>query len=162
MLKSNQMKHFIFFIITALLLSGVIILPFTGGVLHFVTFLTTANALLVVTLWAAGFAFTSFLFSIITKDYSWVDRSWSILPVAFVWYYAYRGSCTLPLCVVTALVTLWGARLTLNFARKGGYSGKEDYRWNILKVKIKNPFLWQLFNFLFISFFQVGMFVLFT
>lgn len=29
---------------------------------------------------------------------------------------------------MAVLVTLWGARLTYNFARKGGYTGMEDYR----------------------------------
>ncbi|MCL2319041.1 MAG: DUF1295 domain-containing protein [Treponema sp.] len=156
------MKRFILFVFTGLFFSAVIVLPFAGGVSQFVSFITSANALLVVALWAAGFALASFLFGLVTKDYSWVDRSWSTLPVAFVWYYACRGGCTLPLCVTAALVTLWGARLTFNFARKGGYSGVEDYRWSILRTRIKNPFLWQLFNLLFISCYQTGMFVLFT
>lgn len=30
--------------------------------------------------------------------------------------------------LMAVLVTLWGARLTYNFARKGGYTGMEDYR----------------------------------
>jgi steroid 5-alpha reductase family enzyme len=39
------------------------------------------------------------------------------------------------------LITVWGARLTFNFARKGGYSwkfwsGEEDYRWEEVR---KNP-----------------------
>ena len=36
-----------------------------------------------------------------------------------------------------ALVTLWGARLTFNFARKGGYApGGEDYRWAVLRARM--------------------------
>lgn len=27
------------------------------------------------------------------------------------------------------LVTVWGVRLSANFAVKGGFSGGEDYRW---------------------------------
>ena len=60
------------------------------------------------------------------------------------------------------LVTVWGIRLTFNFARKGGYSGVEDYRWPILRRRIGNPVLWQVFHLLFICIFQVGLFVLFT
>ena len=43
--------------------------------------------------------------------------------------------------LAASLVTVWGIRLTFNFARKGGYSwkfweGEEDYRWAIVR---KNP-----------------------
>lgn len=116
----------------------------------------------VVGLWALGFAIAAFVFSIITKDYSWIDRSWSTLPVAFALYYAFRSGFALAPTIGAALVTIWGARLTFNFARKGGYTGMEDYRWLILRKKITNPFLWQLFNLSFISLFQSGLFVLFT
>jgi len=135
-------------------------LPFSNGDLT--SFIKTANALAVVSLCALGFAFCSFLFGLFTGDYSWVDRLWSTLPVVFTWYYAYRGGFTVTLCVISSLVTLWGARLSYNFARKGGYTGTEDYRWNVLRGKIKNTFLWQLFNLFFISAYQIGMFILFT
>ena len=137
-------------------------IPCAGGISSFISFVTGANTLLVVALWALGFAIASFGFGIITKDNSWIDRIWSILPVGFAWYYAYRSGCALAPCVSAALVTFWGARLTFNFARKGGYSGEEDYRWAVLRKKIPNPFLWQLFNLFFISLFQSGLFVLFT
>ena len=125
-------------------------------------FLTGANMLLVVCLWALGFAIASFIFGIFTKDYSWIDRMWSVLPVFFTWYYAYRSNCAFLVCIGVALVTFWGVRLTFNFARKGGYTGLEDYRWVFLRKKITNPFLWQLFNLSFICLFQSGLFVLFT
>jgi len=51
-------------------------------------------------------------------------------------------------------VVLWGARLTFNFARKGGYGkGGEDYRWDILRKRM-SPWLFQLFNATFISPYQ--------
>ena len=118
--------------------------------------------LLVVSLWALGFAIAAFVFGIITKDYSWIDRIYSILPVWFSWYYVYRSGCAVVPCIAVALVTLWGVRLTFNFARKGGYNGVEDYRWPVLRQKIPNPFLWQLFSLFFISLFQSGLFVLIT
>ena len=156
------MKHFILFILTALCLSAVVMIPFAGGIAELASFVSTTDALQVVGLWALGFALAAFVFSLFTKDYSWVDRIWSVLPVAFAWYYAFRGGCTQALCAIAVLVTIWGARLTFNFARKGGYTGMEDYRWNVLRGKIKIPFLWQLFNLLFICLCQLGMFVLFT
>ena len=59
------------------------------------------------------------------------------------------------------MITIWGARLTYNFARKGGYSwkfweGEEDYRWAVLRKKpgFSNPIVWLLFNLGFISFYQ--------
>ena len=156
------MKNFILYLLTALCLSAVITLPFAGGLSELVTFQSNASAILVVSLWVIGFSLASFLFGIITKDYSWVDRMWSLLPVAFVWFFACRGGFTVPLCITVVLVSIWGARLTFNFARKGGYTGLEDYRWIVLRKKINNPFLWQLFSLFFIGTFQLGLFVLFT
>jgi steroid 5-alpha reductase family enzyme len=153
---------FIIFIAAAFCISALAMLPFSNGFNGLAAFFTSADALLVTALCALGFAFCSFIFSIITGDYSWVDRLWSTLPAAFVWYYAYRGGFTAALCIITALVTLWGGRLSFNFARKGGYTGTEDYRWSVLRGKIKNPFLWQFFNLFFISVYQIGMFILFT
>jgi steroid 5-alpha reductase family enzyme len=156
------MKSFILYVLAGLLWSVAVMVPLAGGISSFVFFVTSANMLLVVSLWALGFAISSFVLSIITKDYSWIDRIWSILPVGFAWYYAYRSGCALAPCIAAALVTLWGVRLTFNLARKSGYCGMEDYRWSAIKQKIPNPFLWQLFNLFFISLIQSGLFVLFT
>jgi steroid 5-alpha reductase family enzyme len=55
---------------------------------------------------------------------------------------------------MAALITLWGGRLTYNFARKGGYRrGGEDYRWAVIRDKL-GPLGWQVFNFLFVAVFQ--------
>jgi steroid 5-alpha reductase family enzyme len=54
---------------------------------------------------------------------------------------------------MAVLVTLWGARLTFNFARKGGYSGTEDYRWPILRARM-NRWQFELFNLFFITLYQ--------
>jgi steroid 5-alpha reductase family enzyme len=116
----------------------------------------------VVALLAASLAVASFAFGIATRDYSWVDRLWSTAPVVFAWFYAFRGGLEPTGLLAAALVTVWGARLTYNFARRGGYSGTEDYRWSILRDRIQNPLAWQLFNAFFICAFQVGVLVLFT
>lgn len=88
--------------------------------------------------------------SLVTGDVSQVDRLWSILPVVYVWAFAIvAGLSDVRLTVMAVLVTLWGARLTFNFARKGGYSGMEDYRWPIVRARMK-PWQFQIFNIAFI------------
>ena len=103
----------------------------------------------------AAVCFITWLTSVITKEYSWVDRIWSIIPIVYVWVFAYGANFADPrLNLMGILVTLWGARLTFNFARKGGYApGGEDYRWAILRQKM-NPALYQIFNIFFIVIFQ--------
>jgi steroid 5-alpha reductase family enzyme len=96
--------------------------------------------------------------SLVTKDTSWVDRIWSIIPVVYVWIFAIAaGMRDARLDVMAVLVLLWGARLTFNFARKGGYAGiggdHEDYRWGVLRERM-SPALFQVFNILFIVIFQ--------
>lgn len=92
--------------------------------------------------------------SVLTRDSSWVDRMWSIAPVIYVWVFAgYAGLADMRLNVMAIIVTLWGARLTFNFARKGGYSGMEDYRWPIVRATMK-PWQYQIFNIVFIVIFQ--------
>ena len=102
--------------------------------------------------------------SLITKDTSWVDRIWSIVPVVYVWIFAFAaGLSDVRLDVMAGLVTLWGARLTFNFARKGGYAGiggdHEDYRWAVLRARM-SPVGYQVFNFFFIVLFQNAVLVL--
>lgn len=112
--------------------------------------------------WAIGFACCAFLAGLLSRDYSWVDRLWSVLPVFFAWFYAWHGGFRLPVAAAALLVSAWGIRLSRNFAKKGGYYGGEDYRWAILRQRITHPLAWQGFNLGFISCFQVGVFVLFT
>jgi len=100
--------------------------------------------------------------SLISHDHSWVDRLWSIVPVVYVWVFA--GSAGLQdtrLNVMAGLITAWGARLTFNFARKGGYTGTEDYRWAVLRGRMPR---WQfeLFNLFFIVIYQNIILVLIT
>jgi len=99
------------------------------------------------------------ILSVITKEYSWIDRTWSTAPVVYVCYIAwYESFSNTRLNVMAALITLWGIRLSYNFARKGGFSydptGKsEDYRWAVLRDKM-GPILFQIFNITFIAPYQ--------
>ena len=72
----------------------------------------------------------------VTGWWSWVDRLWSIVPAVYVALVAvHSGSQRLILmCVLSAV---WALRLTLNFARKGGFgrvaADTEDYRWPVVR-----------------------------
>ena len=97
----------------------------------------------------------------LTSNNSQMDKLWSLLPIAYVWVVAVRGGLTPRLIVMAVLVTLWGARLTFNFARKGAYrlkfwEGEEDYRWQVLRAKkeFQPHWKWLLFNCFFISLYQ--------
>ena len=107
-------------------------------------------------LWVAGaLALLCWVLSLITKEYSWVDRLWSITPVLFAVHFAgYAGFNDARLNLMAALAVLWGVRLTYNFARKGGYKrGGEDYRWEEVQEKI-GPMWFQVLNATFIAPFQ--------
>ncbi|EPY23801.1 hypothetical protein STCU_03414 [Strigomonas culicis] len=107
-----------------------------------------------------------FIASHIHDNYSWVDRTWSIVPVVYAWMQASHtlAAATAPVpllntvTVFCVLVTAWGLRLTYNFHRRGGYCrGGEDYRWNHVRtwpVLSTHPAVWVLFNLLVISLFQ--------
>lgn len=118
---------------------------------------------LVVVIIVAGCAcLFAWVASLITGETSWVDRLWSIVPVIYMWIFAgAAGFTNVQLDVMAAIVTVWGIRLTFNFARKGGYSGVEDYRWPILREKMK-PWQYQVFNVIFIVLYQNFILVLIT
>ena len=94
-----------------------------------------------------------------TSDPSVVDRCWSIAPVAYCWHFfwslpVFAAAAAPRLAIMTVLTTAWGVRLTWNFARKGGFSGGEDYRWVEIRTWFKPGLQWESFNLLFICGFQ--------
>ena len=97
----------------------------------------------------------------ISRNNSQMDKLWSILPIAYTWVIAIKGNLNPRLVIFAILVSIWGIRLTVNFARKGAYSikfwsGEEDYRWKVLRARkpFNNKFVWALFDFFFISIYQ--------
>jgi steroid 5-alpha reductase family enzyme len=97
----------------------------------------------------------------ITHNNSQMDKLWSLLPETYLWIIAAKGGMSPRLIVMASLATLWGIRLTINFARKGAYhlkfwEGKEDYRWKVLREKkeFQPRWKWTLFNLFFISLYQ--------
>ncbi|MEP9393293.1 DUF1295 domain-containing protein [Gordonia sp. VNQ95] len=120
------------------------------------------SAIWVVAIIAAAVCVCCWVASLITGDTSWVDRIWSVVPVVYLWVFCGAAGFDDPrLLVMAILVTLWGARLTFNFARRGGYSGMEDYRWQILRSKMSGP-QFGLFNLFFIVIYQNLLLVLIT
>lgn len=110
------------------------------------------HAAFLASLGAAGLCW---LLGVLTREYSWVDRVWSILPPAYVAWFASQAPCDDPrVGTMTLLAALWGARLTYNFARKGGYApGGEDYRWVELRRRLPPP-VFAVFSLVFIAFIQ--------
>lgn len=92
------------------------------------------------------------LAAVITREYSWVDRLWSLCPPIYCLIVAFAndfGSTRVNL--MTAMAVLWGARLTFNFVRKGGYQkGGEDYRWATVRERY-GPIGIQIMNITFIA-----------
>ncbi|MDF3027980.1 MAG: hypothetical protein K0S23_2287 [Fluviicola sp.] len=110
-----------------------------------------------------------FLLGEITRNYSQIDKLWSIIPIYYVWHIAYAGDFEPRLVLMAVVVSIWGIRLTYNFGRRGAYqwkfwTGEEDYRWGVLRKKpgFSNRFVWMLFNLFFICSYQGSLIFLFT
>ncbi len=128
------------------------------------------QSILIILLWVYGIAAgLCFVVSTLTNNYSQVDKLWSIIPAPYAWIITYNANFEPRLVLMACLVSLWAIRLTYNFNRRGGYSwkfwtGEEDYRWSILRAKPEFNPKWKfvLFNFFFISAYQMGLILLFT
>jgi len=122
------------------------------------------------TFWGVGAVILfTFVVGQLTGNNSQVDKLWSIVPAPYAWYMTWKGGMDERMVLMSVLVTIWAARLTFNFARRGGYSwkfweGEEDYRWEVLRQRpgFKNPFVWLLFNLFFICFYQNTLIFMFT
>lgn len=122
------------------------------------------------TFWGVGAVILfTFVVGQLTGNNSQVDKLWSIVPAPYAWYMTWKGGMDERMVLMSVLVTIWAARLTFNFARRGGYSwkfweGEEDYRWEELRQRpgFKNPFVWLLFNLFFICFYQNTLIFMFT
>jgi steroid 5-alpha reductase family enzyme len=118
---------------------------------------------------AACSAAYCFIVGELTGNNSQMDKLWSILPVVYTWIIAARGGISARLVVMAVLATIWGCRLTYNFARKGAYKlkfweGEEDYRWGVLRSgpAFRKRWTWALFDLLFISVYQNALILMTT
>ncbi len=116
-----------------------------------------------------GSALFCFVVGELTHNNSQMDKLWSLLPIAYTWVIAIKGGMDTRLVVMAVLATLWGARLTFNFARKGAYKlkfweGEEDYRWPVLRAKkeFQPHWKWMAFNLFFISIYQNALVLMIT
>ena len=112
---------------------------------------------------AIVFAIACWLLSVITREYSWVDRIWSICPAIYCLIVAADSDfSSTRLNVMTLLVVAWSVRLTFNFARRGGYrAGSEDYRWQVVQERL-GPVKFQFLNIAFVAPGQMFVIWLFT
>ena len=94
----------------------------------------------------------AYLLSVVTREYSWVDRLWTLCPPIYCLIVAASLDFeSVRVNLMTLLVFVWGARLTYNYARKGGFAkGGEDYRWAEIQ-KRHGPFWFQVLNLVFIA-----------
>lgn len=107
-------------------------------------------------------ALICFLVAELTGNYSQVDKLWSLIPMIYMWYFAYSSGWSPRIVLMTICIAIWGIRLTYNFARKGGYqlrfwAGEEDYRWEVLRQNTifkGHPLRWKLFSLFFIALYQ--------
>ncbi|CRK17864.1 hypothetical protein BN1708_012141 [Verticillium longisporum] len=94
----------------------------------------------------------------INRNYSQVDRAWSLLPNLYVVHLAVwarlAGIDASRVEFLCSATTLWSVRLTFNYARKGGYNvGSEDYRWEIVQKYVPH-WVFFIFSIVFIAIYQ--------
>ena len=111
-------------LMAALLALSIIVCPvlyFAVGPTLDAVQLETLKLLAVIAACSAAFCF---IVGEATGNNSQMDKLWSLLPIAYTWVIAVKGGMNPRLVVMALLATLWGIRLTVNFARKGAYSLK--------------------------------------
>jgi steroid 5-alpha reductase family enzyme len=157
-------------------------------VLHPIASARQADPLIGALWFALAYGIVCYVLGVFTHKYSWVDKSWSILPALYAWYFAlsiplphHNGSpfdlvakiqnlaANHPRPLLMAILpTLWAIRLTYNFARKGGYKwNAEDYRWKFVEASwifqsLPGRIFWQIFAFAFIAMYQNVLLVCFA
>jgi len=153
------MKKNIGTIITVIITLALSVLGFVLGGFHLSELqLDTLRILIIVCVISIAYCF---IVGEITGNNSQMDKLWSILPIVYAWIIVGKSGMNPRLIIMAILITIWGVRLTLNFAKKGAYSikfwsGEEDYRWIVLREdpKLNKRWKWALFNLFFISIYQ--------
>ncbi len=87
-----------------------------------------------------GATIVIFIFSIIFNNVSFYDPYWSVQPIAIAIYWFILGYGTANLIrqiIVLSVVSFWGIRLTLNWAR--GWKGLKHEDWRYVKYRKENP-----------------------
>ena len=158
------------------MLVTILLLIFTVIIVPIISFYmgTPLNSLQTEILWNASYIVSGviaycFIVGELSRNNSQVDKLWSVIPIVYVWFMSCEGGMEPRMMLMSTLVTIWGIRLTYNFARRGAYqwkfwAGEEDYRWEELRKRpgFNNRFVWMLFNLFFISAYQNVFIFLFT
>lgn len=163
MKKSNVLE------ISILLFIAIIIIPFVA--LRYDTAPTAIQKDALITMFKVCMAVALVCFAVSewTRNYSQVDKLWSMLPVIYTGISAYYADWSPKLLLIFSVVLIWGLRLTYNFSRRGGYrlkfwEGEEDYRWSVLRqdAKFNTRLRFGIFNLFFISIYQNILILLFA
>ena len=87
------------------------------------------------------------LYSVVRRDYSGIDRLWQLCPPVYCLMVAVAVDFEFTrVNLMTTLVILWGARLVYNHYRRGGFGKSgEDYRWKAVQEQY-GPVGFQLLN----------------
>jgi steroid 5-alpha reductase family enzyme len=153
------MKKRIGTIITVILALTLSVLGFVLGGFH-LSELQLDTLMILIIICGISVAYC-FITGELSGNNSQMDKLWSILPIIYAWIIVVKSDLNLRLIVMAILITIWGIRLTFNFAKKGAYSikfwsGEEDYRWIVLREnpKLNNRLKWAFFDLFFISIYQ--------
>lgn len=134
-LSKNVSLLIVLLVYVAAFFAGLIvfrILPFKG----FFAYLC-ADAVATVVVWVFGLVF---------RNASMYDPYWSVAPIVlFVCFLTDTGFLDTIDFLYIAVFTIWGVRLTLNFAI--GWRGMAHQDWRYTMLHDKNPKLWFLTNF---------------
>lgn len=117
----------------------------------------------------AAVAALAFIVSSLVDNVSQIDKVWSVIPAVYAWIFVSSMPANPRVLFVACLISFWSLRLTFNACRRGFYvwppwQGEEDYRWKQVRATtFKNrKCLFVLFNFFFISIYQMCLIFLFT
>jgi steroid 5-alpha reductase family enzyme len=108
-----------------------------------------------------GFSLLCFVLGELSGNISQVDKLWSLLPPIYAWLLTVKAGYEPRMVLMSVVATIWGIRLTFNFARHGGYSwkfwsGNEDYRWAHVRQMpfMEHRLVWTAFHLGFICIYQ--------
>ncbi|KAA8894243.1 hypothetical protein FN846DRAFT_975146 [Sphaerosporella brunnea] len=135
------------------------LLPLLRGEIAPKEWYLATNPAITAILFALFISLVVFVSAEINRNFSQVDRLWSILPAVYTGHFALwshlHGIESERVDTLAMLVALWSARLTFNYWRKGGYQiGAEDYRWEVLRERIPAGIVWTIFDLGFVALFQ--------
>lgn len=123
----------------------------TAAAWAIVTFVPQSDPLWTAALADAVATVVIFAFSVALSNSSMYDPYWSVAPPALFAYWITQGEPSMRAWIALALVVLWGARLTWNFAR--GWPGLHHEDWRYVDLRGKTGGGYWVVSFLGLHFF---------